>query len=57
MGLLRGVRTFIHPDLKAENACKHMIEEAKGMGLCKIGDKVAIVTSSNDDQENEENDY
>lgn len=55
--MLRGVRTFIHPDLKAENACKHMIEEAKGMGLCKIGDKVAIVTSSNDDQENEENDY
>ena len=27
------------------------------MKLCKIGDKVAIVTSKNDDQENEENDF
>jgi pyruvate kinase len=57
MGPLRGVQVFIHPDLTADNAAKHMIEEAKGMGLCKIGDKVAIVNSSNDDQENEENDF
>ena len=54
---LRGVHVFSHPDLASENAIKYMIEEAKVMKLCKIGDKVAVVTSSNDDQPNEENDF
>lgn len=57
MAPLRGVQCFCHPDLTSANALKYQIEEAKGMKLCKIGDKVAIVTSKNDDQENEENDF
>lgn len=54
---LRGVHAFSHPDLSSENAIKYMIEEAKVMKLCKIGEKVAVVTSSNDDMENEVNDF
>lgn len=57
MSTLRGVQVFSHPDLDSDNATKYMIEEAKVMKLCKIGDKVAIVTSCNDDQQNEENDF
>lgn len=53
MAPLRGVQVFSHPDLNSENAIKYMIEEGKVMKLCKIGEKVAIVTSSNDDMENE----
>lgn len=57
MSPLRGVQVFSHPDIGADNAVQYMIEEAKVLKLCKIGDKVAIVTSSNDDQPNEENDF
>ena len=57
MAPLRGVQAFSHPDLSSENALKYMIEEGKVMKLCKIGDKVAAVTSSNDDMENEVNDF
>ena len=57
MTLLRGVPAFSHPDLNSDNAIKYMIEEAKVMKLCKIGEKVAVVTSSNDDMENEVNDF
>lgn len=57
MGPLRGVQAFCHPDLTAANALSYMIEEAKVLKLCKIGDKVAIVTSSNDDQPDECNDF
>ena len=57
MAPLRGVQNFQHPDIESENAIKYMIEEAKVMKLCKIGDKIAIVTSKNDDHENEVNDF
>ena len=57
MAPLRGVHCFQHPDLASANAMKYQIEEAKGMKLCKIGDKIAIVTSKNDDMETEENDF
>ena len=49
MSFLRGVVLFAHPDLASDNAIKYMIEEGKVLKLCKIGDKVAVVTSSNDD--------
>jgi len=49
MAPLRGVQNFIHPDLESENAIKYMIEEAKVMKLCRIGERVAVVTSKNDD--------
>ena len=49
MSILRGVILFPHPDMHSENAVRYMIEEAKVMNLCKIGDKVAVVTSTNDD--------
>jgi len=34
-----------------------MIEEAKDRKLCKIGQKVAIITPKNENLENEENDF
>lgn len=57
MAPLRGVVGFQHPDMASENALKYQLEEAKVMKLCAIGDLVAVVTSKNDDQENEENDF
>lgn len=53
MAPLRGVQVFSHPDMSSDNAIKYMIEEGKVMKLCKIGDKVAVVTSSNDDTDSE----